>query len=66
MSIVAVVRPFRLNHLSEYIGPSTWNTGCAIPENSYNVQDSKHVRAYYQEVAPNLTKDKESIRGLRR
>jgi len=63
MSIVAVVRPFRLNHLSEYIGPSTWNTGCAIPANSYSVQDSEHVRAY-QEVAPNLTKDEEGIRGL--
>ena len=63
MSIVAVVRPFRLNHLSEYIGPSTWNTGCAIPENSYSVQDSERVRAY-QEVAPNLTKDEQNICGL--
>jgi len=62
MTIVAVVRPFRLNHLSEYIGPSTWNTGCAIPAKNYSSSDSDMCE--HQGEAPNLAKDEESIRGL--
>ena len=30
ITIVAVVRPLRLNHVSEYLGPMTWYIGCAI------------------------------------
>lgn len=38
MIIVAVVRPFKSNHFSEYIGPKTWKIGCAIPPKSYSFQ----------------------------
>lgn len=31
MSIVAVVRPRRSNHFSEYPGMSTWKIGCVMP-----------------------------------
>lgn len=30
ISIVAVVRPLRSNHISEYLGPRTWNIGWDI------------------------------------
>lgn len=38
MSMVAVVRPLRSNHLSEYMGPRTWNTGCATAANIFGAK----------------------------
>jgi hypothetical protein len=32
--IVAVVRPFRSNHRSEYFGAKIWNTGCETAESA--------------------------------
>jgi hypothetical protein len=37
MSMVAVVRPLRSNHFSEYMGPRTWKTGCAIAVNIFEM-----------------------------
>lgn len=39
ISMVAVVRPLRSNHFSEYMGPRTWKAGCAIAENIFGVKD---------------------------
>ena len=35
-SIVAVVRPFRLNHNSLYFGARTWYIPCAMAPTNYN------------------------------
>ncbi len=35
MIIVAVVRPFKSNHLSEYFGAKIWYTGCGNPESAW-------------------------------
>lgn len=33
--MVAVVRPWRSNHVSEYLGPRTWKMGCEIEAINY-------------------------------
>lgn len=38
MIMVAVVRPLRSNHFSEYMGPRTWKMGCAIAENIFETK----------------------------
>jgi len=62
MSIVAVVRPFKSNHFSEYIGPNTWNTGCANPAKDYSKRNSGRVQTSGETA--NLAKNEEGIRGL--
>lgn len=37
ISMVAVVRPLRSNHFSEYMGPRTWKTGCATAVNIFGM-----------------------------
>lgn len=49
--IVAVVLPFRLNHVSEYFGPMTWYIGCAIEAKNYE----ENIRYYRAIVAFLLT-----------
>lgn len=43
MIMVAVVRPLRSNHFSEYMGPRTWKMGCAIPENIFGMKRMRGI-----------------------
>lgn len=58
ISMVAVVRVFKSNHSSEYLGARIWNMGCARPAKNLERQYQYRLRSCMrmQRTCPSITR----------